>query len=647
MIPNETEFKRVGVLPGEQVKMSFDEDSLGFLADVLINLYGDKELAVIREYSTNARDSHIEAGVDRPIEITTPSNLSFFFKIKDYGIGLSKQDIIDIYSKYGASTKRNTDKQNGMLGLGCKSALTYTDQFTISAVKDNVKINVAISRAEDGGGTMTILSETQTIDENGVEIIVPVTRNNGFANKCYKFFQYWDESHVLINGRPPEKANLTKITDRIFLKENMSYNDKPVLVMGGVSYEISQDQIMLPDNLVAFVDIGTVSFQPSREYLHYTSKTIAALTALKEEYKANLVKTIQADIDKQTTNLGAVKVYLQWRQKLRSQDLTIDESDFKYKDKQLKNKFKFNARWAQGRPFDQWAYEFDLPALEKSVIVYNFDKDKLTAHQRQKLNLWADENYPASRWFYFCVKVPGDGWLDDIKKVDWNDIVAIKIPRRGAGTVKTESTYEMYTKGACQTVKEFDVTKPILHSTKADWKKLTGEGWKIDRALPEVQFAFIGENRKRKFLELYPSAVPLRSGLRQLVQDFIQGLTDQQKVFLATSEYELGRYSGLDKTRLNDPDLVAIIESSQNKDEIIKFQKTWDNLCSMSWDLNLTNMASMFSQKNTAAWIEERYPILLAIINRVPYNQRDKKSYWDHVYLYINCAYAVFANKGV
>src|SRR5690349_8174125 len=119
MLPSKTDFKQSGSLPGESVKMSFDENSLGFLADVLINLYSDKEMAVIREYSTNARDSHIEAGVDRPIEVTTPSGLSFFLRIKDYGVGLSKEDIIKIYSKYGASTKRYTNKQGGMLGLGC------------------------------------------------------------------------------------------------------------------------------------------------------------------------------------------------------------------------------------------------------------------------------------------------------------------------------------------------------------------------------------------------------------------------------------------------------------------------------------------------------------------------------------------------
>ena len=46
------------------------------------------------------------------------------------------EDIHSIYSQYGESTKRGTNAQNGMLGLGCKSALTYTNQFTMKLSED-------------------------------------------------------------------------------------------------------------------------------------------------------------------------------------------------------------------------------------------------------------------------------------------------------------------------------------------------------------------------------------------------------------------------------------------------------------------------------------------------------------------------------
>ena len=55
--------------------MTFDENSIAHLMSVLTDLYSDKPLAVIREYSTNALDAHRAAGNTAPIEVTLPSTL--------------------------------------------------------------------------------------------------------------------------------------------------------------------------------------------------------------------------------------------------------------------------------------------------------------------------------------------------------------------------------------------------------------------------------------------------------------------------------------------------------------------------------------------------------------------------------------------
>ena len=63
--------------------------------------YSNKELAPIREYSTNARDAHVQAGIPtRPIEITLPSRLSPELHIRDFGKGLTLEQITDVYFKY-------------------------------------------------------------------------------------------------------------------------------------------------------------------------------------------------------------------------------------------------------------------------------------------------------------------------------------------------------------------------------------------------------------------------------------------------------------------------------------------------------------------------------------------------------------------
>lgn len=53
----------------DRTRMTFDENSIAHLMSVLTDLYSDPEMAVIREYSTNALDAHRAAGINDPIEV--------------------------------------------------------------------------------------------------------------------------------------------------------------------------------------------------------------------------------------------------------------------------------------------------------------------------------------------------------------------------------------------------------------------------------------------------------------------------------------------------------------------------------------------------------------------------------------------------
>src|SRR5688500_12467525 len=98
--------------------MTFDENAISHLMSVLTDLYSDPELAVIREYATNAWDSHISAGNTDPIQITLPNPMNPMFTIQDFGVGLSVDELTNHLTKYGWSSKRDNDDEVGMLGLG-------------------------------------------------------------------------------------------------------------------------------------------------------------------------------------------------------------------------------------------------------------------------------------------------------------------------------------------------------------------------------------------------------------------------------------------------------------------------------------------------------------------------------------------------
>jgi hypothetical protein len=80
-------------MDGQKIAMGIDEDAVDIIIDMVTELYSDREMAVVREYATNARDSHIEAGNDAPIEVITPTELSPYLIIRDFGIGMSLSDI--------------------------------------------------------------------------------------------------------------------------------------------------------------------------------------------------------------------------------------------------------------------------------------------------------------------------------------------------------------------------------------------------------------------------------------------------------------------------------------------------------------------------------------------------------------------------
>lgn len=312
------DFSHVGTLEAEgRINMEFDKGSISHLMSILIDLYSDPELAVIREYSTNGWDAMIEAGTDdRPLEITLPSELMQEFRVKDYGTGMSVDTVIDVYSKYGASTKRNTNSQAGMLGLGSKSGLTYTTQFTVIAVREGIKAIVLVTRNPDGSGAIQIIDTAATDEPNGVEIRVPVADVQSFRRTAEHFYSFWDPGTVLVDGVAPtcvweNTSNIQLDPDVVVMVGNTSY-----LVMGQVPYPVERDKLEF-DNvagscLVLRMPIGSIDFTPNREALNYSKRTIEAVEAVDEFVQDRLYNHVIGKIDEAKTFREAWSRSVQW-----------------------------------------------------------------------------------------------------------------------------------------------------------------------------------------------------------------------------------------------------------------------------------------------------------------------------------------------
>jgi hypothetical protein len=290
---------------------SFDTDGIGHIMSILSNMYSDAPLAVLREYSCNARDSHIAAGQDLPIEVTLPSDLSPSLLIQDYGVGLSRDEIINVYSKYGASTKRNTNDQVGAFGIGAKSAFTIGQQFIVTGVKDGSKTVALFALNENNVGTVNILSETDTDEPNGVLVSLAVDQPQVMWETASRFFATWRPGTVLVNGQEPESvyADGEQITDNTWVRQD---GQGVRMVMGGVAYPVSRailgkaaDRLTgegkalaerLRDwssnlSIYADVEIGSVDITPSREDLRDTEKTLTTVTTVLDNLARAVLKT--------------------------------------------------------------------------------------------------------------------------------------------------------------------------------------------------------------------------------------------------------------------------------------------------------------------------------------------------------------------
>jgi len=188
----------------ESIGMSLDLDSAQVLMQMLSkNLYSDSIGSTIRECASNALDSHRRLKVDKPIIISLVRNEAnnYEFSVEDFGTGLDDDDVRNIISKYGKSTKRDSDTELGMMGLGFKAPLAYTSSFYFIARKDGIERKYMMYEGEEVN-SIDLLHTASTKESNGVKVIVPVNWNDryDFINKIKEQLAYFQNVFFNVDG---------------------------------------------------------------------------------------------------------------------------------------------------------------------------------------------------------------------------------------------------------------------------------------------------------------------------------------------------------------------------------------------------------------------------------------------------------------
>lgn len=204
------------IRPKRQVEASGDFENeyfgigdMALVMDILRNkLYPEPIKALTREIVSNARDAHREANKPEvPVEVFLPSKLQPEFYIRDFGLGISPDRMVNVFIKYGCSTKRNDDQQTGGFGIGAKSPFAYMDSFGIESITPNAQ-GILFKRVyiahidETNKGKLSLVKTTRTKEPQGTKIIVPCNPSDiaEFARYIQVACQYWDVKPTILNS---------------------------------------------------------------------------------------------------------------------------------------------------------------------------------------------------------------------------------------------------------------------------------------------------------------------------------------------------------------------------------------------------------------------------------------------------------------
>jgi len=356
------EVHSAGISASNQFNIAQTSKMFKILSD---SLYSDKVMAVIRELATNAYDSHISAGNKNPFLVKLPTSADPNFSVRDYGTGLSQEDMENLYTTYGASNKNDSNDFVGCLGLGSKSPFAYTKSFTTTSYYNGKQYTYIAAIDDTGVPTLNLIHSTDTNEPNGLEIGFAVKQYDfhEFSQKAIRVFHYFKRKPIITGGVgwnfSEEYSQRNVVIDgdgwRV-CRLNNDNNKFPngyhriqsgiIALMGNIAYPvevshlIGEEKAETPDHIArwnrafnkadiaswkAFVgeiinqglylelefNIGELEMDVSREGLQYTKSVVKTLREKTQDIFLELKENFSTKIAAAKTKIEAINTYYQ------------------------------------------------------------------------------------------------------------------------------------------------------------------------------------------------------------------------------------------------------------------------------------------------------------------------------------------------
>lgn len=378
-------------------------------------LYSNKPRAILRELGCNAYDSHVLNGnPDKPFKVKLPTQWDPTLVIQDFGTGLSREDMLDLYSTYFESTKRDSNNYTGAFGIGSKSPFSYTDQYTVISVHAGRKGTYVASLTDEGTPTITLLNEEETTEPSGLSVHVPVEAKDlkTFARESEGVFKYF-KTVPDISGADVvvETPTYSQRTDHWGLQEDTNRktmvlstnryvpNFAPrtttgtgiTLVQGNISFPLDVSavtnskydlgEIDRQFKLDLFFEIGDLNVALNRESLHYNNKTQKMIDIRLSSFVAQLKEALETQSKKIKTLWEAYR-FLENNQETVNK-LSSIEPGFKLTTNPIFDDIATRKYGSHSIKFSGGAYA--------TISILNVDLDTLSSFQSPKYETFTRE----------------------------------------------------------------------------------------------------------------------------------------------------------------------------------------------------------------------------------------------------------------
>ncbi len=287
-------------------------------------LYENPIKAIVRELSCNAMDAHIAAGTqDVPFVIKFPTRLDPCFYVRDYGTGISPEDIYSVYTTYFESTKTNSNDFTGCLGLGSKTPFAYTSTFIVVSYYNGTKYSYSAFLSETGLPSISLMGKEATDEPNGlmVQFAVAAEDRRKFVIAGREVIPYFAQAPKLLADEivleTTKAPALVGSNWEVFGRDENKYGTEILAVMGNIAYPLNlndddidlgtQDdphlklrQIRCLPKLVLKFQIGELNVAASREALHLDKSAKALISSRLAQFSAEFWPTLEASLEQET-----------------------------------------------------------------------------------------------------------------------------------------------------------------------------------------------------------------------------------------------------------------------------------------------------------------------------------------------------------